>query len=190
MSMDIQITLSDSDLERLVASMKGAQAKAEALDAEKITSAARELLDRTDASQMPDFVSSRLSSLETLIAMLEDVGFGLPEEDRANVLSALTYFARPDDAVPDDVPVLGFLDDAIMIELCTRDLRHEIEAYEGFRSWRENEARRRGEDNAKLTLKRVDWAEAQRIEAIEHMHRKRSESYLSGNWSPTLFKVR
>ncbi|MDA3912826.1 hypothetical protein [Oleiagrimonas sp.] len=77
-----------------------------------------------------------------------------------------------------------------MIELCARDLTHEIEAYEGFRSWRENEARRRGEDNAKLTLNRVDWAEAQRTEAIERMHRKRQESYLSGNWSPTLFKVR
>ncbi len=41
------------------------------------------------------------------------------------------------------VLVLGFLDDAIMVELCVRDLKHEIEAYRDFRAWRDDEASRR-----------------------------------------------
>ena len=57
-----------------------------------------------------------------MIAMVEDHGFGLPQENRENVLTALAYFASPDDIVPDNIPVLGFLDDAIMIELCVREL--------------------------------------------------------------------
>ena len=32
----------------------------------------------------------------------------------------------------DDVPALGFLDDAIMIELIVRELKHDIEAYQDF----------------------------------------------------------
>lgn len=189
MSLDIQISLSDADLERFVASMNKAENKADKLDEKAIIAAAQELLDKTDPEELPDFIATRLGNLKTLIAMVEDVGFGLPEADKDNVLAALTYFAQPDDAVPDDVPVLGFLDDAIMIELCARDLKHEIEAYEGFCKWRIDEAKRRSEDLDTLHLSRHDWAEAQRVEAIESMHRRRQESYVSGNWSPTLFRI-
>ncbi len=106
------------------------------------------------------------------------------------MLAALAYFSSPDDLVPDDVPVLGFLDDAIVIELCVRELRPEIEAYDDFHRWRDNEATRRGENKAGLTLNRVEWAETRRVETLERMHRRRSESYTGGGWSPSLFKVR
>ncbi len=76
-----------------------------------------------------------------------------------------------------------------MIELCMRDLKHEIEAYRDFRAWRDNEATRHHENPAQLMLTRVDWAEARRVETIELMHRRRRESYAGGSWSPVLFKV-
>ena len=53
------------------------------------------------------------------------------------MLNALAYFAEPDDLIPDQIPGLGFLDDAIMVELVVRELRHEIEAYEDFRVFRD-----------------------------------------------------
>ncbi|HVC18336.1 MAG TPA: YkvA family protein [Rhodanobacter sp.] len=190
MSMDISITLSDSDLALFVDGMKSAQKKVDNLDAVSIVGAARKLLEDTRCKELPDFVATRLKHLETMIAMVEDAGFGLPAADRDNVLAALTYFASPDDLVPDSVPVLGLLDDAIMIELCALELRHEIEAYNDFRKWRDNEASRRSLNTAELMLTRVDWAEARRVETIERMHRQREESYVSGTWAPVLFKVR
>lgn len=190
MSLDISITLSDSDLKLFVDSMQEAQKKADKLDAVTIVGAARKLLEDTHGKNLPDFIATRLKQLETMIAMVEDAGFGLPEADRDNVLAALAYFSSPDDIVPDNIPVLGFLDDAIMIELCARELRHEIDAYNDFHRWRDNEATRRGESKAGLMLNRVEWAEACRIETIERMHRRRSESYTSGSWAPVLFKVR
>ena len=190
MSLDICITLSDTDLKRFVDDIRAAEKKVDRLDAGQIINAARELLEEARTKSLPDFVSSRLKCLDTLVAMAGDVGFGLPEKDMDNVLAALAYFASPDDMVPDNVPVLGFIDDAIMIELCARELEHEIDAYNDFRNWRSNEASRRGEDAAKLMLTRVEWAEARRVEAIERMHRRRTESYTQGSWAPVLFKVR
>jgi uncharacterized membrane protein YkvA (DUF1232 family) len=189
MSIQFQITLSDVDLARLSDGVNAAGKTTKPLDADAIIASARKLLVDTDESTQPEFVRSRLDSLQTLIAMVEDAGFDLPEEERQRVLAALAYFADPEDAIPDDVPVLGLLDDAIMIELCARELTHEMEAYEAFRDWRDTEARRRGEDPAQVKLSRVDWAEAQRVAAIERMRQQREQSYTSGRWAPVLFKV-
>ncbi len=189
MSMDVCITLSDADLAHFVDSMKSAQKAVDTSDAASVIAAAKASLAGTKLEELPDFISTRLKNVETMLAMVEDTGFGLPEANRANVLAALSYFATADDSIPDDVPVIGFLDDAIMIELCVRDLAFEIEAYNDFRIWREEEARRRGEDAGKLAVTRVEWAEARRVEVIERMHRRSRESYSSGAWRPVLFRV-
>lgn len=189
MSMDISITLSDADLEHFIADIKTAEQQSQSLEDATIIASAREMLGKRPIDDLPDFIRSRLARIRTMADMVEDKGFELPEEERRNTLTALAYFANPDDAIPDTVAVLGYLDDAIMIELCVRELKFEIEAYEDFRDWREAEARHRGEDPAKLALSKVDWAEARRVEAIQRMRRRRSQSYSSGSWRPTLFRL-
>ena len=190
MALDINLTLSDEDLAHFTSAMREAQEASKGRDGGEIIAAARKLLEESRSQSVPAFVRERLDSVDSMIAMAEDVGFGLPDEDRGRVLAALSYFAEPVDFIPDTVPALGFLDDAIMIELCRQELRYEIEAYDDFSAWREQEASRHGEDPAKLMLKRVDWAEARRQQAIERMHRRQRESYVSGEWRPTLFSVR
>jgi len=190
MPMDINIQLSDDDLQFFVKGMRDVEAGIQGADSDKIITAAQALLDETRGAQnAPPFISERLDSVESLISMAGDVGFNLPDEDRHRVLAALAYLADPEDSIPDRVPVLGFLDDAIMIELCRRDLQFEIEAYDDFCVWRNDEARARGEDPAKLMVQRADWADARAAEAIARMHRRRRDSYASGAWKPTLFKV-
>jgi hypothetical protein len=190
MPMDINIQLSDDDLQFFVKGMREVEAGIRSQDPDKIITAAQALLDETrGAQQAPPFISERLDSVESMISMVGDVGFNLPDEDRHRVLAALAYLADPEDSIPDRVPVLGFLDDAIMIELCRRDLQFEIEAYDDFCVWRNDEARARGEDPAKLMVQRADWADARAAEAIARMHRRRRDSYASGAWKPTLFKI-
>lgn len=60
----------------------------------------------------------------------------MARRERERVLSVLAYFTDPDDLIPDEIPGLGFLDDAIMIELASKELRHEIEAYTDFCAFR------------------------------------------------------
>ena len=89
------------------------------------------LLEQVGESQVPQFIRERLERLTMMIRMLEDLEWRLPSAESARVLNALAYFAEPDDLIPDEIPGLGFLDDAIMIELVVRELRHEIEASVG-----------------------------------------------------------
>ena len=188
MSLAITIELGDADLQHFIDAMRRAQEEAKHLSPQQVTDEASKLLVEGHHVQLPQFIADRLAKLDSMISMVNDRGFALPDEDRQRVLACLTYFANPKDIIPDNVPVLGYLDDAIMIELCVRELKHEIEAYEDFIAYRNDEAAARGVDASSLKTQRVEWAEARRVELIDRMRKRRGQSYQSeGSWKPTLF---
>jgi Protein of unknown function (DUF1232) len=84
------------------------------------------------AAEAPEFVQDRIGKLALLVQMLEDQRWRLTGPDRARVLNVLAYFVDPDDLIPDRIPGLGYLDDAIMVELVLQELRHELDAYQKF----------------------------------------------------------
>jgi uncharacterized membrane protein YkvA (DUF1232 family) len=112
------------------------------------------MVETAAAADPPEFVCERLVKLKELVEMLRDDEWRLDRRDRARILDALAYFADPDDLIPDRVPGLGYLDDAIMVELIAQELKHEIQAYEDFCEFRKGrpkadaadklEARRQG----------------------------------------------
>ena len=123
-------------------------------------------MPRSDA---PGFIVERLDRLQQMIRMLSDIEWRLPHQDATRVLNALAYFAEPEDLIPDHIPGLGFLDDAIMIELVARELRHEIEAYQDFCDYRERLSAK-GDGSA---ASREGWLNARRKELQARMHRRR-----------------
>jgi uncharacterized membrane protein YkvA (DUF1232 family) len=202
MPLTINFELSDRDLEHFNNAIKAATFSAGSKSPEEVMSAAGKLLEEATNLALPDFIMERLDRLDALIAMLRDEGWALGEEDRARVLSALVYFADPADIIPDNVPVLGYFDDAIAIELCVKELRHELDAYDEFCDFRQNEAERRGLNPA--SVGRADWLNNRRDELQERMHRQRSRDFGTGYgnssgyaregytsaWRPGLLRVR
>lgn len=138
MTLRVTFELSDKDLRHFRAIMKEARSVAEEKDDAAIVRAAEQLLASVQEVSVPEFVSVRLERLQTLIDMLRDQEWQIPTANRARVISALAYFTEPDDLIPDHIPGLGFLDDAIMVELVARELKHEIQAYEDFCRFRDD----------------------------------------------------
>lgn len=87
---------------------------------------------------LPDFVSKRIPQLESMIRMLQDDEWSLPRDERERMLATFVYFGDPEDIVPDHIPVIGYLDDIIMIELTVRELHHVREAYDDFCDFRDS----------------------------------------------------
>ena len=205
MSLSIVIDLSDQDLQHFQALHEAASKASAHKRSEEILESAAELLIKAQKSNPPAFVKDRLLLLDTLIAMGRDEGWALPDEEKAHVRSTLAYFAEASDSIPDNVPVLGFLDDAIMIELCTRELCHEVDAYNDFCDFRDREARRHGQDPE--SVGRADWLAPRREELQDRMRRRRSrlgsggfgvgygsssgygagKGYTEGGWRPGTF---
>jgi hypothetical protein len=173
MPYKITIELSDRDLRHFRRELRRARASVEIADDDEILGAAAELVQTLRRTELPDFVEERLGKLETLHAMLTDPEWSLTDGERSPVLAALAYVCDPEDIIPDDIPGIGMLDDAVMIELVFRELRHEIEAYEDFLRYRRALPKR-------LLLPRnpagvAARIERRRIELMARMRRRRAE---------------
>jgi len=169
MAFEVTFELKESDMEHFRSVMREAQSGAKTLSEATILANAKSLSQDVKAD-VPEFVSTRLKKLDSLVKMIEDAEWEIPTEERADVLSALAYFSDPQDLVPDHIPVLGFLDDAIMIELVAEELKDDIDAFEEFCAYREREAERKG-----VEITREDWLGAKRRELHSRMRNRRTE---------------
>ena len=171
MGLRVTFELSDDDLKHFRLIMREARNSAARIAPEDIVAASEDLLVNIGDAGGPAFIMERLEKLRLMIDMLSDLEWRLPHQEANRVLNALAYFAEPEDLIPDHIPGLGFLDDAIMIELVVRELKHEIEAYQDFCSFR---ARMRIEYGQAAGVSRKQWLENRRKELQSRMRRRRT----------------
>jgi uncharacterized membrane protein YkvA (DUF1232 family) len=171
MPIKIAFELSDADLEHFRVAMREAQARVRRLDEKEVVAAARRLVGETGKRSLPDFVRERLAKLEGMIRMLDDAEWRIEGAHRARVIDALAYFAEPVDLIPDQVPGVGFLDDAIMVELVVQEIRPELEAYADFCRYRDEQRqagldpeaqRKQLEERRRATFSRIARRRARR----------------------------
>jgi uncharacterized membrane protein YkvA (DUF1232 family) len=150
--MKVSFELSKRDIRFFRDRLKQVRASDTSKDEEVVIRGAVDLVKEAIESEPPDFVIERIRTLEQLIAMLRDDDWRLEGGDRARIFDAIAYFVDPDDLIPDRIPGIGFLDDAIMVELVASELAHEIEAYRDFCEYRKG--CRKADGPAKLETRR------------------------------------
>lgn len=185
MGLSVNLELTDEQLAHFQLIMEQARNNVSHIAPEDIVASAEALIETLRVADAPGFVGERIQLLELMISMISDIDWRLPKEDKDRVFTALTYFAEPEDLIPDSIPGIGYLDDAIMIELAARELGHELEAYQDFCDFR----RDRREADAASSASREDWLAARRSELQDRMHRRRRKG-LPGKVARRLFAPR
>ncbi|MGS2720095.1 YkvA family protein [Paraglaciecola aestuariivivens] len=170
MPIQISFELSDDDLEHFRKLMNTAMEKAKEMPPEEVLSKARASCAEMEKADLPGFVKQRVESLITLISALEDTEWQMPEDEKSEILTSIAYFTEPEDLVPDNIPGIGYIDDAIMIELVIQDLSQDLTAYKEFCRFRTTEENRRGKE---AHVSRDSWLAGKRSEIRSSMRRNR-----------------
>ena len=181
MGMSISFELTDRDLRFFRDALKQSREAVRDAEESEIIDAIRDVLDEIRQSEpLPDFVGQRIPMLESLIAMLTDDEWQLPATDRERLLATFVYFADPEDILDDDIPVVGYLDDVIVIELVLRELTHVREAYTDFCNFREDFDRKQGKTGDPVI--RRDRLDRRRQQLHQRMQRRSAGQKKSRLW--------
>jgi len=182
MPLDITFTLSDQDLEHFQAVVdKSKSAMESEQSAAQIEAAAKKLIADASSTNLPEFISQRLEQLNTVLDMVADEEWQLQESERNSILGALVYFCDAEDLIPDNIPGLGYLDDAIYTELVIRELKGEIESYEEFCRFRAAEEKRREAAGEDPHVGREEWLSDKRAALHSKMRKRRSNRSTGGS---------
>jgi hypothetical protein len=164
-SVRVSFNLDDADLEHLAAIAQQTQLRARSEPADAIIAGAREVLETANRAQLAGFVKERYSRLDTMLQMVTDPQWQLSAEDRQRALNALACFSSSTSAAAPS----GLLDHAIMIELVSRDLHHDLDAYRDFCNSRESYDKKHAAPDAD----RDRWVQERCKTLQERMHKRR-----------------
>ena len=175
MSFRLSFELSDRDLLFFRDALKKSRDVVNSADESEIIDAIRGVIDDIRKSEpLPDFVATRLPELESMLQMLADEEWRLPAVDRERILAAFVYFGDPEDILPDEIPVIGYLDDVIILELVSRELQHVREAYEDYCRFRDEfDTEHEGGMDAAIRRDRLD----RRRQQLHQRMRRRSARF-------------
>lgn len=136
--MRITFELESDDIEYFQKAFQRFRRLAMEVEEVDIIDAAKQTLDTLCIARIPNYVRKRLVHVQRLILLLEDAEWSLSAPERTDALAALAYFGDPDDLIPDGIEVIGLIDDAIMLELLARRMRHVLQTYRKFCAFRDS----------------------------------------------------
>lgn len=160
-------------------------------DADAMASAARSLIHQfAGTHRAPPCIRLRLRCLHALRAMSAEPAWRLDGDKQQRIALLTTYAANRDRLVPDAVPVIGGLDEAVLVDLAWPSLRFELGDYLDFRRLRAEEASLQGRRPHAIVYSREQWLQSRYAELAWRAHTRRCgrESYL-GAPAPPLFRV-
>ena len=150
------------------------------LDCDRLATAARELRDRAVGAFEPACIVQRMKRLEAAEQMLDDTQWE-PVDDAGNIAALMVHYAGGRyQLLPNTLPTVGHLDDAIAVEAAWPSLKTEVASFLDYCRVRSLEASLRGRASGDFGFTRNDWEEARQAEYFLDRQRRciRENSYL------------
>jgi uncharacterized membrane protein YkvA (DUF1232 family) len=147
---------------------------------DQIAGAARRVLRASMKGQESAFIKVRMRRAGEVRAALKDKQWSIPAPLEAKMRDIIAYLDDPASLIPNDVPVVGYLDDAILVDIAMDSLRGELENYADFCRFRWAEAARL--QTTEVEADRAHWmAEREQEHRLEQqLRRVRTTNYTRG----------
>ncbi|WP_202845278.1 DUF1232 domain-containing protein [Luteimonas saliphila] len=161
------------------------------LEPADLASAARRLARPARTGRPSDWIVRRLRRGLAAGLMLADPSWEPAPQCGQVASTVVAYLQSVDDLIPDDVPVYGRLDDALVVEVAWPALAAEMRSYLDFCRVRRMEAALRGCGEADFVFGRREWDLARNAEAGLLVHRREAglRSYLPSPSPMPYFRV-
>lgn len=160
------------------------------LDGDQIATAARLLADQVNnGTAIPACIQQRLEQADAMSRMFQDQGWEPANAAVSPAKAVLEYLHDAEDLIPDWMPHVGRLDDAIVIETAWPQLAGEVLSYLDFCRLRQVESGMTGDGEENRHFGRSEWEVARRAEVELRMHQRRIRE---GSYLPvpaSLFRI-
>jgi len=145
--------------------------------ADQIAGAARRVLRAAMKGQESAFIKVRMRRAGEMRSALKDKQWSIPAPLKTKMRAIIDYLDDPTSLIPNDVAIVGQLDDAILVDIAMDSLRGELEDYADFCRFRWSEAARL--QVTEVATDRAQWmAERQREKRLElQLKRVRCTNY-------------
>ncbi|HQX33262.1 MAG TPA: hypothetical protein PK817_06810 [Dokdonella sp.] len=184
------IDIQDVQVQRFNDLAQSLNAEMPSLSADQLAGVARRVLRTAAMGGDSPFIRSRLRRAAEMRAMRADTAWRLSEDFQHRIGNLLGYVDDPLGLIPDKTPVIGLLDDALLVDIAMDVLRDELDGYAEFRRFLEAEAIARHLPVVDLGISRDEWQIAREDELrLEKQLRQVRGSVYASSAAERIFRV-
>lgn len=173
------LELHDDELQRFNDIVRRVAPGKPAFHADQIAGAARRVLRVAMKGEESTFIKARMRRAGEMRAALKDKQWEPAPKFEMSMRAIVDYLDDPIGLIADDVPVVGLLDDAILVDVAMDTMRGELDDYADFCRFRIGEAARLDVALDAVTIERDRWycERQQELRLEQQLRRVRGSTY-------------
>ena len=158
---------------------------------DQIAGAARRVLRAASKGQDSTFIKVRMRRAGEMRAAYKDTKWNMAPALKADLRELLDYLGSDTGLIPNHIPTVGLLDDAVLVDVAMNKFRTELDEYADFCRFRVAEASHLDIAIEAVDIDRERWfIERQQEQRLEQqLRRVRSSTYAKSEGAERAFRI-